>query len=349
MDFIVRIFFVGLIAFVPSQDGREITVLLLDAADGYTVSDGSRIEPHKALLLARSGSCTGDCGTDLETARFLFSDLTDDAARDALAQAVDAGFAWRLDGSELALFGPERSALPAAPLAIRANGRTAGESLPASAAERKDFGWVAELGRIDPSAGVVDPDVLLASPQKGLIAARLRLRAGEIWSYRLVSLQDEVPPLSFRSLQSEQQSDDYRQALTDWVVAEIRVQGDVLELSESRWNGYSGRAAALRPAGNVLELALLNVPQGHAAHAVEAQSSPSAPGAGKHFEMFYELAKMRPPNHLRPVPYIAGSERVGWTAVHRDELSSRLLEAIRLGDPRGSYEPVICPVAQLKP
>ncbi|HEX5757832.1 MAG TPA: hypothetical protein VF121_01425 [Thermoanaerobaculia bacterium] len=346
MDFIVRIFFVGLIAFVPSQDGREITVLLLDAADGYTVSDGSSIEPHKALLLARSGGCTGDCGADLETARFLFPDLAEDAAQGALAQAIDAGAAWRLDGSDLALFGAGRSELAAPPLAILGNQRTAGESLPRSAAERKDFSWVAELEKIEPSAGAVDPDVLRARPEKGLIAARLRLRAGEISSYRLVGLQDEVPPLSFRSLKSAHQSNGYRQALTDWVAAEIRVQGDVLELSESRWDGGAGRAAALRPAGNTLELALLNVPQGHAAHAAEAQSSTSAPGPGKHFEMYYEIANMRPPNRLRPVPYIAGNERVGWTAVHRDELSSRLLEAIRLGDPRGSYEPVICPVVR---
>jgi hypothetical protein len=349
MDFIVRIFFVGLIAFVPSPDRSELTVLLLDAADGYAVSDGSSIEPHKALLLARAGACTGVCGGNSETATFLFPDLAEEAAQGALAQAIDAGAAWQLHGSDLALFGAERSELAAPPLAILGNQRAAGESLPRSAIERKDFGWVAELEKIDPSAGAVDPDVLSQQPTKGLIAARLRLRAGEISSYRLIGLQDEVPPLGFQSLKADQPTNDYRQALTDWVAAEIRVHGEVLELSETRWDGAAGRAAVLRPAGNTLELALLNVPQEHAAHAAEAQSSASAPGPGKHFEMYYEIAKMRPPNRIRPVPVITGSERVGWTAVHRDELSSRLLEAIRLGDPRGSYEPVICPVAQLKP
>ncbi len=349
MDFIVRIFFVGLIAFVPSEDGKELTVLLLDAAESYTVSDGTRMPPHEPLLLARAGGCGGGCGADAGAASFLFPDLAPEAAGDALAQAIDAGLAWRLDGSDLALFGAGRSELAAPPLTILGGQRSAGESLPRTAAERKDFGWVAELEKIDPAAGAADPDVLRARPEKGLIAARLRLRAGEISSYRLVGLQDEVPPLGFQSLKAEQPTNGYRQALTDWVAAEIRVSGEVLELSESRWDGGAGRSAALRPVGNTLELALLNVPQGHAAHAAEAQSSASAPDAGKHFEMYYELAKMRPPNRLRPVPFIEGSERVGWTAVHRDELSSRLLEAIRLGDPRGSYEPVICPVARLKP
>ena len=63
MEFILRIFFSGLMALIPSEDGTELTVLLLNVEHAHHVSDGTTLAQHKPLLVARAGNCTGQCPT----------------------------------------------------------------------------------------------------------------------------------------------------------------------------------------------------------------------------------------------------------------------------------------------
>ena len=184
MSFItLRIFFIGLIAFVPSPDDQRLSVLLLDARGGYGVSDGTRIPAHQPLLVARASECGGECGGEeawSRVAQLLFPMKTTTQAGDSLYAALHHGGAWMLDGSDLSI----ESVSPAGmgPLTInRALRRMLDgkpDLLPQTAEESKDFSWVAELGRIDRQLGTVDPDVLSARPQKGLIVARLRPHRG---------------------------------------------------------------------------------------------------------------------------------------------------------------------------
>lgn len=345
MSFVVRIFFIGLIAFVPSRDGKELAVLLLDAREGYAVSDGTRIEPHQPLLLARAGKCEGGCESDAGIAPMLFPKAAAAPADQALALAVEGGTAWRLDGVDLSILAGPHGRGRSSPLKIHreATRADAGQRglVPGTPAEWKDFRWVADLGRIDPSAGTVDPDVLAAAPQKGLIAARLRLGAGEVSTYRLVRVEDAVPALDFKTLRGGPAA-GYSQALADWVVAEIQVTGDAVEVAETRFGGGKGRTARLAPRDGVVEIALMNAPQAH------SEGHHHAGEPGKHFEMFYELADRRPPNRLRPVPHV-GSVPLSNLSIHsidRDEPHSALLEGLGLDPGRGVYDPVICPVAQ---
>ena len=60
-SFILKLFFTGLMAFVPSQDGKEVTVLLLNVHHDYQSSDGTALAHHKPLLIARAGDCSGEC------------------------------------------------------------------------------------------------------------------------------------------------------------------------------------------------------------------------------------------------------------------------------------------------
>jgi len=53
-SFILKLFFTGLMAFVPSQDGTEVTVLLLNVHHDYQSSDGTALAHHKPLLIARA-------------------------------------------------------------------------------------------------------------------------------------------------------------------------------------------------------------------------------------------------------------------------------------------------------
>ena len=89
--FVLKLFFTGLIAFVPNQDGTELTVLLLNVHNDYQTSDGSSLAHHTPLLLARAGSCSGQCPTrDADIAQFIFEDQSEAAALDSAA-IVDRG------------------------------------------------------------------------------------------------------------------------------------------------------------------------------------------------------------------------------------------------------------------
>jgi hypothetical protein len=346
MSFIVRIFFAGLIAFVPSRDGKELIVLLPDAAEASVASDGTAVGPHQALLLARAAGCTGDCGVaDAGIAALLFADQTPSKAGEALSDALQQGTVWRLDGSELSFAAAAGVARFAPPLSIRRNLRPTARGqarlLPATPDEGKDFSWVADLGRIVPGAGVVDPAVLAPIPPAKRIAARLRLDSGEVSTYRLVRVDGQVPPLRFRSLAAKGAEVAYTQALADWVVAEFWVSGGALEVVERRFADGARRSIALTPSCGVVEIAVLNVARAHpGAHAGGGEPL-ALPEPGRHFEKYYELAQVRPP--FRPVPYVA-DQAVG-LPVHQEH-GSALLDALRLDDPRGVYDRLICPLAQ---
>src|SRR5436305_4868236 len=90
--------------FTPSQDGKEMTVLLLAAGQSYHLSDGSALHQHKPLLIARAGACSGDCPTrDGDIAQFVFADQSLAAAQDSLEIATAGGGAWALSSSDIAL------------------------------------------------------------------------------------------------------------------------------------------------------------------------------------------------------------------------------------------------------
>src|SRR3954447_2322131 len=91
-------------AFVPSQDGKEVTVLLLNVNHDYQTSDGSSLPHHKPLLIARAGDCSGQCPKrDADIAQFVFADQSESDAADSLEAAVAGGGAWELANSELSI------------------------------------------------------------------------------------------------------------------------------------------------------------------------------------------------------------------------------------------------------
>ena len=100
MTFVLKLFFTGLMAFIPNENGTEVTVLLLNVNQHEHLSDGSRLSGHNPLLIARAGNCTGQCPKDdLDVARAIFGgDMSDEAAQDALEIAVAGGAAYGLAG-----------------------------------------------------------------------------------------------------------------------------------------------------------------------------------------------------------------------------------------------------------
>src|SRR5947209_808016 len=138
MGFILRILFSGLIVFVPSQDGKQLTVLLLNVPHNHQLSDGSTLADHKPIFIARAGGCAGDCTRrDAAIAQILFGDKSLSEGLDAVEAAAAGGGAWVLGGSEISLRKTSDGDPDLPALSIRRNVRNG--IIPATSAEREDF------------------------------------------------------------------------------------------------------------------------------------------------------------------------------------------------------------------
>jgi hypothetical protein len=356
MGFILKVYILGLVAFLPSPDGTEMTVLMVDARDGYALSDGTWMETHEPLLLARAARCQGDCRDGFhEVAEYLYQGRPEENVRQ-LESAILGGATWPLDGSELSFQIPtEGSSRGVAGLQIRGHDPSGGDptqlqGVSQTPREVGHFDWVAEIAALEPGAGMIDPDVLAERPEKGLIVARMKLATGEIRTERLVTLENQVVELKFRPLRREKWPSRYSQALADRVVAEISVPGCEVILKEDRFDGAPGRSITLAPEACdgevVVEVVLVNLP--HDSFAATPSKRPREE-IGKHFEMFYELAYLRPPNHLRPVPFpsvrLEELEEETEQVRGRQAQGSMLLPALGLPR-RGAYSRPICPMVQ---
>jgi hypothetical protein len=345
VSFILKLFFTGLMAFVPSQDGKEVTVLLLNVNHDFHTSDGSALASHKPLLIARAGDCSGECPRrDASIAQYVFADQSETAAADSLEAAVAGGGAWELANSELSVRKSNADAADLPPLNVRRNLRNG--IVPTTSTEREDFGWLADMKQIAPAGYQFNTD-LLASPPPGLVAARLHLRSGKVFTYSVARIGSNVTPVHFQRLDGTGGTPSYSQAIASWVGAEIEISGDSVEIVEDKFDGGTGRSMTLSPDenGNV-EVAVLNLPP------FVAPSSPfvGTPDPGKHFEAYYDVAQTPIATSARLVPKAGAAAdapeypQVDWHSIHPQEvLWSDLLNGLRMNIGRTMYEAVLCP------
>jgi hypothetical protein len=348
LSFILRIIFSGLIAFVPSEDGTEVTVLLLNVDHAYHTSDGAALPRHNPIVLTRAGNCSGSCPTSTENlATLLFPDLSTTAAVAALEEAVSGGGAWQLSGSELTLEKGSSGdpALPALDIHDGVRGTVNGQlqTIPTTSSEREDFTWIADFGQIC-STCTLDSDVLATQPPAGLIAARFRLRTGKVYTYSVARLGTDITPVHFQRLDGTGSSSSYSQAIASMVAADIEISGSSVKLVEEKFDGSTGRTMTLSPDTNgKVEMAVLNLPS----FVPPASSSNGAAQVGKHFEMYYQLASTPPAAEARLVPRAGSSvsyPEITWSSVHpQAAVWSDLLNKIRLDVGRGPYDRTICP------
>jgi hypothetical protein len=354
LDFLVRILFSGLIAFVPSEDGKEVTVLLLNVDHAYHSSDGSSLPGHKPMIVARAGSCTGQCPTrDSAIAQYVYADKSLSAAQDALEEAVAGGGAWVLDGSELSLRKGSSTAPALPPLVIRSGVRgTSGgqpQLIPTTATEREDFSWVANMDQLC-SGCTLDTALFGSQPPAGLVAARFTLRSGKVFTWSVARIGSDVTPVHFQRLDGTGSVSSYTQAVASWVSADITVSGESIELVEEKFDGGTGRSMRLAPDANgKVEIAVLNLPP----FVPPASPENDAPEAGKHFELFYELEDGAPAAAARLVPRAGaapgapGYPAVAWEDVHPSATTqSDLLTKLRLEASRTVYDRELCPPMQ---
>ena len=350
--FILKILFSGLMIFTPSQDGNEVTVLLLSANPSHHTSDGSALQQHKPLIIARGGGCSGDCPTrDGEIAQFVYADQSLATAQDSLEAATAGGGAWVLSGSDISLQKASSSdpALPA--LSLTNTARATSSIIPSTSSEREDISWIASVKQLCGSTCTLDSSVLDSVPPSSIVA-RLHLRNGRLFTYSVSRIGANVTPVHFARLDGSGSASSYSQAIASWVGAELQISGSGIEVVESKFNGDPGRTMTLTPdADNSMEIAVINFPP----FVPPASSINDAPQVGKHFEMYYDVLQNAPAQETRLVPFagaVGGAEypSVAYTTVHpTSAVYSPLLNKLRLDVGRTAFERVFCPPGYVEP
>jgi len=349
-EIILRIFFSGLMAFVPSKDGKELTVLVVSAPHGARLADGNELTHHTPILLVRAGKCEpAPCpARDPKIGKFLFGGPTAERAGASLARAVSGGGAWLLGSSDLSLPGATAELEISATRKSTASG--APDVVPHTPKEREDFSWVPRLSAIAPGIGRIKPELLGDHPPASLIAARLRLRSGRVITYSVIPVDKKVRPIRFNTAPGAPDA-PFTQALANWVEAEVRIQGDAVELVDTNFETGAQRTFKFAPQNNLVEMAILNFPP--LVHLAPDVSRP-VPKRGQHFEVYYDLVTNPPAPGQRPVPEVGDMKpsdpQVDWIPLHSNEPVSPLLDALSMS-PRGKrkspYDITLCPGSQI--
>lgn len=346
--FVLRILFTGLMAFIPDENGTEVTVLLLNS-NHYHTSDSSAMPVHKPFVLARAGSCSGACDNDATSiADDLFRDLSPSARIDSLAYALGDGSGWMIAGSDIAVRKSSGAAnLPALQIRDDVRGTVNGqpEIIPATSTSRQDFSWIPALQPLCSSGCTMD-SALFDTVPPGIVAARFKIDSGDLYTYSIARLGSDVTPVRFQRLDGTGSTSSYVQAITSWMGLDIEVTGNSIDFVETKHDGSTGRTMTLSPdASGKVEVAVVNLPP----FVPPASSNNDAPQVGKHFEMYYELLESPPARETRLVPRAGAPSgttvpQVTWSSIHPSgAVSSELLSRLRLEPGRSLYDRVLCP------
>jgi hypothetical protein len=366
MDFVLRIYLLGLIGFVPHSDEAKMTVLLLDAREPHYTSDGHTIGTHHPVVVARAGGCEGDCLGEAEAlSNIVVPERTTPEPADRLAalrDAVQRGGGWILDGSDLRLEGIGSGLVFHQGRTHEADSKSAEDRglLPDGALTLEDFDLVASLGRFSPEAGAVDSDVFARPPKKGLIVARFEVDRGKVKTLRPAAFGASLGPLRFATAREHRPQVGRPETFAGAVVLEIPVSAATIQLLERRLTGEPSRAMRLSPlnvAGKpTVELLVANLPKEsydpqppnpHASH--DGHGSQRA-WLDRHFELFYELSDHRPPVRQRPIPASHEADSALRLPLAKPNHGSPLLTALNLLDPKAVQTNIpLCIPAQYDP
>lgn len=358
MGFLLRIYFIGLVAFVPDPAGQKMTVLLVDARNRYIASDGEEVPVHYPLLLTSAKDCAGDCtGQERTLADIIYPEALSPGERlDNLRRALGGGGGWALDLSELRIVLPEPAQASSPPFRIAGlrDGPETGTGLPlpVGSSQPEDLDYVADLSEMAGRSLVVDP-VLLDGPERGRSVGLLRLAAGTVKAQRLSGFVEEIVEFRFATASELKAGLDLgmpARALADRVVVEIPIAGCSVRLEERNAETAGRRTMELSPAScndGVLEVAIVNLPKhafqlddGHRRHEIPA----AGPIIDRHFELYYELTQWPPPRNRRPVPGYVNGDRVSRLA---GTAESQFLVWLGLAPGRGIWSQPQCVVAQI--
>ena len=178
-------------------------------------------------------------------------------------------------------------------------GRAPMSNAPASAAEAEDFSWIAEIAKLDPAAGIMDPACVTAGTDAGgRVAARISLHGGTLGA-QLVAEVEGGAPLIFDWLDAAGKGEprtDYSQALAAGAAYEVTVSSAEVALVLTSFDKTVRRRLVLSfaglPIGAAIEILIKNMPLDGVLEVSEAMDIPVDPDA--HFEMYYALSASAP-------------------------------------------------------
>jgi hypothetical protein len=350
MGFTLEIVFIGLVAFVPDPDVKQptkITTLLLDATSGYGSSDGRQIPSHKPLMLYCCDNVQGGCtaaDTTPEAIAYFYATLHGEPPPGGVKCTMGYG-ARALDGVSI---GVDTTNITDKTLTVD----PAFYGVPSLT--EFDYGGAAPIAKVAPDFMADKP----RSPYSDLLAANVVFTGAKMVGvngtvhkhakYYLVSLHSHKPGAQANELPEETYFDlsvDTSTVPTAQInLTSFRGAGAIPSLKLLAVNGQTTVPVYIV---NIAECDLWLSPSkmGAPYSCVDAVTSDYNRG-NHHFEVYYELARNRPPLYYRPVPVWAP----GATATDATE-SAATDTSMAMFNPWFSLltERPICPPAQLAP
>lgn len=309
MSFNLKIKFQGLIGYVPTNGGKSLLALLVEARKGHQTSDGHHLPSHVPVIQF-------DRRNALNLQELARLDSNDNqkilyhGQGDMKSESELKGL-WFLDDQDLELsYERERSdrKFQVWDEAMAHNAGVAENTL-------NFFSSLPHLENLASASSRVDPDCLLPNPKDGLVAGRFKIDDGIVQA--LNPPRDDggnLIQVHFRPLGSEDKETVFtQQYIGHGMVLEIEVPGESVTLMAKKFDSTEAKAmlklAPVEGESASLEIQVWNLPLydifglpsfGH-----------SSTTEDRHFELFYELCQRRPPLHKRPIPYFVSSTQNG--------------------------------------
>ncbi|HEX7184966.1 MAG TPA: hypothetical protein VF756_24275 [Thermoanaerobaculia bacterium] len=325
MTFTLRLFIMGLVTFLPSDDGRIMTILLQNATDHIFASDGSEIHSHLPVLVferrnvrvrqdhwRRSLLSPFDIwkllGLDrLEViesrrlrvqARGTGPDCSSKDVRDR--DILCAVRVWDLRGEKITVENGGASPRGPEKLSGRRNGPFGlPAALPENRQEGLDFSWVPAMPRISDRSADLERDIL-TRPSERFLKAYLELDQGLFQTFSLVDTCGFVRAFRFKPARKAiPRPVLLQQAVADIVLVEIPVAGCSITISTSDFQGRPTGRVRLGPRFCSGPPRQVDVLLGNLS--TEFGNDPDR--IVQHFERYYEIAERRWGRTRRPSPY----------------------------------------------
>lgn len=284
MNFEFRIKFQGLCAYVETP--RGLTVFLRNARYPHQNVKGDELPHHSSLI------------------HFKINQLDSQASSRQPDLVRDLWGICFLNHEEITVVEGAGSEVQE-PLQIKGGIRSKGSAEPESEAESRDISWVADIAKIVPPSGKIDPRCWQRRPPEDLVVARLELTAGVIEpSGWLTYGHQAVPVWRFAPGGAE----DYQQVIAPGIQFKLGGQVAPVTLRLSSFDGGVGRELVFSPRDGAsdVEVGIWNVDladvldglYGPGGQSLEPHPAESA--AQRDFTSLYTFSEVKP--EVLPIP-----------------------------------------------
>jgi hypothetical protein len=284
--FTLRIFLIGMMAFVPTRDQKTLYVLL------------PNVDPHHALLaldkrdMASGGEATANQWSEV-------APVVNGAEN-------DNAFAWFLKEDRLEVLDSAGNPLELVTPKL-------GKAMPATKEEGRSISWVPSLQDVSPQIDATLDPSLLTAPSKDRLFALLTLQHGKVVTYDLTRYPDtkgrntgDLVKFAYAPGSPDTPAAGCSRALAEIVVVEIPVSGPSVSLRRLPFSGGAGTSLTLKPRADqkTVDVLLANLTPSSQAE-LRKRSSPL------HFAHYYDLLKTPPAAQgLRLIPKACGDVSV---------------------------------------